>query len=96
MLIKRSITINKHRTSLSLESEFWDAIKKVSKIKNCNRKTLVEDAKEVFLLRSIRVIKLSIEQFFILETIFIASQNSLSSDNEVRCLFIVIDLLINI
>ena len=91
MLIKRSVTINKHRTSLSLESEFWEAIKIISKIK-----TLVEDANEVFLFRSIRLIKLSIEQFFFLETIFIASQNSLSRDNEVLCLFIVIDLLINI
>ena len=26
MLIKKSITINKHRTSLSLEKEFWDPI----------------------------------------------------------------------
>ena len=96
MLIKRSITINKHRTSLSLESEFWEAIKIISKIKNCsieslitqidlNRKTSLASSTRVFLL-----------QFFILETIFIASQNSLSRDNEVLCLFIVIDLFINI
>ena len=26
MLIKRSITLKKHRTSLSLEKEFWDPI----------------------------------------------------------------------
>ena len=26
MLIKKSITIKKHRTSLSLEKEFWDPI----------------------------------------------------------------------
>ena len=41
MLIKRSITINKHRTSLSLESEFWEAIKIVSKIKNCSIESLI-------------------------------------------------------
>ena len=61
MLIKRSITINKHRTSLSLESEFWEAIKIVSKIKNCsieslitqidlNRKTSLASSTRVFLL----------------------------------------------
>ena len=27
MLIKKSITIKKHRTSISLEKEFWDALK---------------------------------------------------------------------
>ena len=62
MLIKRSITINKHRTSLSLESEFWEAIKIVSKIKNCsieslitlidfNRKTSLASSTRVFLLQ---------------------------------------------
>ena len=62
MLIKRSITINKHRTSLSLESEFWEAIKIVSKKKNCsieslinridlNRKTSLASSTRVFLLQ---------------------------------------------
>ena len=62
MLIKRSITINKHRTSLSLEREFWEAIKIVSKIKNCsieslitlidlNRKTSLASSTRVFLLQ---------------------------------------------
>ena len=62
MLIKRSITINKHRTSLSLESEFWEAIEIVSKIKNCsieslitqidiNRKTSLASSTRVFLLQ---------------------------------------------
>ena len=41
MLIKRSITINKHRTSLSLEREFWEAIKIVSKKKNCSIESLI-------------------------------------------------------
>ena len=62
MLIKRSITINKHRTSLSLEREFWEAIKIVSKMKNCSiesiitqidldRKTSLASSARVFLLQ---------------------------------------------
>ncbi len=62
MLIKRSITINKHRTSLSLEREFWEAIKIVSKIQSCsiqslitridlNRKTSLASSTRVFLLQ---------------------------------------------
>ena len=62
MLIKRSITINKHRTSLSLEREFWEAIKVVSIMKNCsieslitridlNRKTSLASSTRVFLLQ---------------------------------------------
>ena len=62
MLIKRSVTINKHRTSLSLESEFWEAIKIVSNMKNCsieslisridlNRKTSLASSIRVFLLQ---------------------------------------------
>ena len=62
MLIKRSITINKHRTSLSLEREFWEAIKIVSNMKNCsiesiitridlNRKTSLASSTRVFLLQ---------------------------------------------
>ena len=62
MLIKRSITIIKHRTSLSLEIEFWEAIKIVSKIKNCSieslitridldRKTSLASSTRVFLLQ---------------------------------------------
>ena len=65
MLIKRSITINKHRTSLSLENEFWEAIKIVSRIKNCsieslitnidlNRKTSLASSTRVFLLQFFR------------------------------------------
>jgi len=41
MLIKKSITIKKHRTSLSLEKEFWDALKKVAKEQKCSVETLV-------------------------------------------------------
>ena len=65
MLIKRSVTINKHRTSLSLESEFWEAIEIISKIKNCsieslitridlNRKTSLASSTRVFILQFFR------------------------------------------
>ncbi len=65
MLIKRSVTINKHRTSLSLESEFWEAIEIIPKIKNCsieslitsidlNRKTSLASSTRVFILQFFR------------------------------------------
>ena len=41
MLIKKSITIKKHRTSLSLEKEFWDALKIIAKERNCSLETLI-------------------------------------------------------
>ena len=41
MLIKKSITIKKHRTSLSLEKEFWDALKIISSQQKCSLETLV-------------------------------------------------------
>ena len=41
MLIKRSITIKKHRTSLSLEKEFWDALKIISSQQKCSLETLI-------------------------------------------------------
>ena len=41
MLIKKSITIKKHRTSLSLEKEFWDALKIIVKEQNCSLETLI-------------------------------------------------------
>ena len=41
MLIKKSITIKKHRTSLSLEKEFWDALKIISNEQNCSLETLI-------------------------------------------------------
>ena len=58
MLIKKSITIKKHRTSLSLEKEFWDALKIVAKEQKCSVQTLVSkiDAKrKTSLASSIRV-----------------------------------------
>ena len=41
MLIKKSITIKKHRTSLSLEKEFWDALKIIAQEKKCSIESLV-------------------------------------------------------
>ena len=58
MLIKKSITIKKHRTSLSLEKEFWDALKIVAKEQNCSIETLVaniDSNKKTSLASSIRV-----------------------------------------
>ena len=62
MLIKKSITIKKHRTSLSLEKEFWDALKIVSNEQKCsieslitkidtNRKTSLASSIRVYLLK---------------------------------------------
>ena len=58
MLIKKSITIKNHRTSLSLEKEFWDALKIIAKEKKCSVENLVGiiDAKrKTSLASSIRV-----------------------------------------
>ncbi|VAV86503.1 hypothetical protein MNBD_ALPHA08-1053 [hydrothermal vent metagenome] len=38
---KRSITIAGHRTSLSLEPEFWDAIKSLAKAQNLSTAQLI-------------------------------------------------------
>ena len=62
MLIKKSITIKKHRTSLSLEKEFWDALKIIAKEQKCsienliakidlNRKTSLASSIRVYLLK---------------------------------------------
>ena len=62
MLIKKSVTIKKHRTSLSLEKEFWDALKIISNQQKCsienlitkidtNRKTSLASSIRVYLLK---------------------------------------------
>jgi predicted DNA-binding ribbon-helix-helix protein len=43
MLIKKSITLKKHRTSLSLEKEFWDLLDLIAKNKNCSLQKLISD-----------------------------------------------------
>ena len=58
MLLKKSITIKKHRTSLSLEKEFWDALKIIAKIKNCSLEKLItkiDFERKTSLASSIRV-----------------------------------------
>ena len=62
MLIKKSITLKKHRTSLSLETEFWEALYKIaenekSSIQNLiseidiNRKSSLASSTRVFILQ---------------------------------------------
>ena len=62
MLIKKSITIKRHRTSVSLEKEFWDALNIISKEKkisieklilniDINRKSSLASSIRVFVLQ---------------------------------------------
>ena len=58
MLIKKSITIRKHRTSLSLEKEFWNSLKIIAKEKKCSIESLVtkiDSERKASLASSIRV-----------------------------------------
>ena len=58
MLIKKSMTIKKHRTSLSLEKEFWDALKIIAIEKQCSIENLVaniDTKRKTSLASSIRV-----------------------------------------
>ena len=62
MLIKKSITLKKHRTSLSLEKEFWKALNKIAENKqlsiesliseiDMNRKSSLASSTRVFILK---------------------------------------------
>ena len=62
MLIKKSITLKKHRTSLSLEKEFWAALSKIAENKklsiesliceiDINRKSSLASSTRVFILK---------------------------------------------
>ena len=62
MLIKKSITLKKHRTSLSLEKEFWKALNKIAENKqlsiesliseiDINRKSSLASSTRVFILK---------------------------------------------
>ena len=58
MLIKKSLTIKKHRTSLSLEKEFWNALKIIAKEQSCSIENLVsriDSNRKASLASSIRV-----------------------------------------
>ena len=43
MLIKKSITLNKHRTSLSLEIEFWEALNKIAENEQSSIQSLISE-----------------------------------------------------
>ena len=65
MLIKKSITIKRHRTSVSLEKEFWDALNIISKEKKNSVEKLIfniDIKRESSLASSIRVFVL---QYFL-------------------------------
>ena len=65
MLIKKSITIKRHRTSVSLEKEFWDALSIISKEKKFSVEKLIFNIdinRESSLASSIRVFVL---QYFL-------------------------------
>lgn len=65
MLIKKSITIKRHRTSVSLEKEFWDALNIISKEKKISVEKLIfyiDIKRESSLASSIRVFVL---QYFL-------------------------------
>lgn len=41
--VKRSFTIERHRTSISLEAEFWDALKDVARDRKVSLAQLVQE-----------------------------------------------------
>ena len=43
MLIKKSITLKKHRTSLSLEIEFWEALNKMAEKEKSSIQSLISE-----------------------------------------------------
>ena len=42
-VMKRSVHINGHKTSVSLEQEFWEAVKEIAEIRGVNVKELVAE-----------------------------------------------------
>jgi predicted DNA-binding ribbon-helix-helix protein len=40
---KRSIAVNGHKTSISLEDPFWDQLKEIARAKKCAISTLIEE-----------------------------------------------------
>ncbi len=45
-MIKRSITIKRHRTSVTIEDAFWDALKDIAADKNVSLNVLIETIDE--------------------------------------------------
>lgn len=59
---KRSITIDGHRTSISLEDEFWDALKDIATQKHTHLATLitqVDNQRKTSLSSALRVFVLN-------------------------------------
>ena len=42
-VMKRSVHINGHKTSVSLEQEFWEAVKEIAEVRDVNIKELVAE-----------------------------------------------------
>lgn len=65
-LLKRSLTIKGHRTSIALEQEFWDELEKLARLRNKSMPTLIAEvddhraikAPEASLASSLRVFAL--------------------------------------
>lgn len=68
-MIKRSVTIAGHQTSLSLETEFWDELKNIARARNISLKSLLSEidserpsgqnlssAARVYILREFRAV----------------------------------------
>ena len=41
-IVKRSIVLNGHKTSVSLENEFWDGLREISDLQNTKLSALVQ------------------------------------------------------
>jgi predicted DNA-binding ribbon-helix-helix protein len=41
MIEKRSVTLSGHRTSLSLEQDFWQELQRIAKARNCSLAALI-------------------------------------------------------
>lgn len=40
---KRSVTLSGHRTSITLEADFWDALKEISTARDASISTLIQE-----------------------------------------------------
>ncbi len=46
-VLKRSVTLNRHRTSVSLEEPFWEEIKAIAKVEDVSLNALISKVDEV-------------------------------------------------
>ncbi len=42
-IVKRSVTVAGHKTSISLEAAFWEALKRQAALRDCSINALVEE-----------------------------------------------------